>query len=248
MMRQMPQPNPPLPPGSMGHAAITQDVLWNALVTEPATGVTIVTMTGKVIFINDQAAKIFLGPSATSKDAVGRNLHDMFPAKWVEERLEIFRQIIRSGKPIRLRSIWQGHQHISWMHHVEAMNEDSVDPGEPSSQAVPDRFLVITRRVSGDVDKDRIVPPDHHYESRESEVVDLGPLDILTPRELEVLALLGQGLSLKEIAGMLFRSVKTVDNHRAALGKKLAINDRIKLAEVALRAGLTLKDAERKRL
>lgn len=232
----------------MGQPAVTQDVLWNALITEPATGVTIVTMTGKVIFINDQSAKIFLGPNATSKDAIGRNLHDMFPAKWVEERLEIFRQIIKTGKAVRLRSIWQGHQHVSWMHHVEALGEDSVEPGEPSSQSVPDRILVITRRVSGDVGKDRIVPPDHNYESRESDIVDLGPLDVLTPRELEVLALLGQGLSLKEIAGTLFRSVKTVDNHRAALGKKLAINDRIKLAEVALRAGLTLKDAERKRV
>lgn len=236
------------PSGSLGKNAVAQDVLWNVLVTEPATGVTIVTMTGKVIFINDQSAKIFLGPNATAKDAIGRNLHDMFPAKWVEERLEIFRQIIRSGKPVRLRSIWQGHQHVSWMHHVEALKQEDVEPDEPSSQAVPDRFLVITRRVAGDVAKDRIVPPDHNYESRESEVVDLGLLDILTPRELEVLALLGQGLSLKEIAGTLFRSVKTVDNHRAALGKKLAINDRIKLAEVALRAGLTIKDAERKRL
>lgn len=244
----MPQPTSPTPPGSLGQSAITQDVLWNALVTEPATGVTIVTMTGKVIFINDQSAKIFLGPNAASKDAIGRNLHDMFPAKWVEERLEIFRNVIRSNKPVRLRSIWQGHQHVSWIHHVEALGEDSVEPGEPSSQSVPDRFLVITRRVSGDVGKDRIVAPDHHYDSRESEVVDLGALDVLTPRELEVLALLGQGLSLKEIAGTLFRSVKTVDNHRAALGKKLAINDRIKLAEVALRAGLTIKDAERKRL
>lgn len=232
----------------MGNPAVTQDVLWNALITEPATGVSIVTMTGKVIFINDQCAKIFLGPSATSKDAIGRSLHDMFPPKWVEERLEIFRNIIRSGKPVRLRSIWQGQQHVSWMHHVEALSEDSIEPGEPSSQSVPDRFLVITRRVSGDVGRERIVAPDHHYEARESEVVDLGALDVLTPRELEVLALLGQGLSLKEIAGTLFRSVKTVDNHRAALGKKLAINDRIKLAEVALRAGLTLKDAERKRI
>ena len=245
----MPQPISTNPASdALGKLGVAQEVLWNALVTEPATGVSIVTMTGKVLYINDQSAKIFLGPSATPKSAIGRNLHDMFPPKWVEERLEIFRTIIRTNKPVRLRSIWQGQQHVSWIHHVEALNEESVEPGEPSSQAVPDRFLVITRRVAGDVGRDRIVPPDHQYEALESEVVDLGPLDVLTPRELEVLALLGQGLSLKEIAGTLYRSVKTVDNHRAALGKKLAINDRIKLAEVALRAGLTLKDAERKRV
>ena len=79
-------------------------------------------------------------------------------------------------------------------------------------------------------------------------MADLGPLEVLTPRELEVLALLGQGLSLKQIAKVLYRSVKTIDNHRASIGKKLAIDDRVKLAEIAFRAGLTVRDAERERV
>lgn len=78
--------------------------------------------------------------------------------------------------------------------------------------------------------------------------VQLGKLGALTGRELEVLALLGQGLSIKEIASCLSRSVKTISRHRDAIGKKLAQSDRVRLAEMAWRAGLTVEDAERKRV
>ncbi len=86
------------------------------------------------------------------------------------------------------------------------------------------------------------------FEFVESQMIELGPLDVLTPRELEVLALIGQGLSLKEIASALYRTVKTVEKHRAAIGMKLAAHDRVKLAEIANRAGLTTRDAARERV
>ena len=47
---------------------------------------------------------------------------------------------------------------------------------------------------------------------------------------------------------MLFRSVKTIDNHRQSIGKKLNVTDRVVLAEIANRAGLTVADAERPRV
>jgi DNA-binding NarL/FixJ family response regulator len=111
---------------------------------------------------------------------------------------------------------------------------------------MPDRFVVISRRVAADEDAEELtsVPVD----VVESDVADLGPLEALTPREVEVLALIGQGLSMKETAHVLRRSVKTVDNHRMSIGKKLDVHDRVKLAEIARRAGLTLRDAERVRV
>lgn len=49
------------------------------------------------------------------------------------------------------------------------------------------------------------------------------PPDILTPRELEVLAAVAGGLSNKEIAATLSIAVRTVEAHRDSLAKKLGI-------------------------
>lgn len=57
----------------------------------------------------------------------------------------------------------------------------------------------------------------------------------LTPRELEVLRLLAQGLSNKEIGVQLFVSEKTVKTHVSNILSKLQLNDRTKAAVYALK-------------
>jgi DNA-binding NarL/FixJ family response regulator len=64
-------------------------------------------------------------------------------------------------------------------------------------------------------------------------------LDLLTPREKQVLRLIGQGLSRTEIAKSLHRSAKTIDNYRASIMEKLEIRDRVELARYAIREGLS---------
>ncbi|GAA5022106.1 response regulator transcription factor [Streptomyces siamensis] len=64
------------------------------------------------------------------------------------------------------------------------------------------------------------------------------PDQILTPREEEVLKLVAEGHSSKEIAELLFISVKTVQRHRANLLHKLRLRDRLELTRYAIRAGL----------
>jgi len=60
----------------------------------------------------------------------------------------------------------------------------------------------------------------------------------LTSREEEVLKLVAEGHSSKEIAEMLVISVKTVQRHRANLLHKLGLRDRLELTRYAIRAGL----------
>ncbi|MGW2031157.1 response regulator [Streptomyces sp. NPDC001811] len=64
------------------------------------------------------------------------------------------------------------------------------------------------------------------------------PEQILTPREEEVLKLVAEGHSSKEIAELLFISVKTVQRHRANLLQKLGLRDRLELTRYAIRVGL----------
>ena len=63
-------------------------------------------------------------------------------------------------------------------------------------------------------------------------------LDTLTPRERELLVILGQGYSLKEASQALHVSYKTVDKHKVNLMRKLDIHDRVELARFAIREHL----------
>ncbi len=61
--------------------------------------------------------------------------------------------------------------------------------------------------------------------------------DPLTPREREVLKLIAEGKSSKEIANALFISVFTVNNHRASIMEKLNLNKATDLVKYAIRKG-----------
>jgi DNA-binding NarL/FixJ family response regulator len=64
------------------------------------------------------------------------------------------------------------------------------------------------------------------------------PEQVLTAREEEVLKLVAEGHTSKEIAEMLFISIKTVHRHRENLLNKLGLRDRLELTRYAIRAGL----------
>ena len=61
--------------------------------------------------------------------------------------------------------------------------------------------------------------------------------DILSARETEILKLIAEGKSSKEIAAILYLSIRTVDNHRTNIMKKLNVNKNIDLVRYALSMG-----------
>jgi DNA-binding NarL/FixJ family response regulator len=68
------------------------------------------------------------------------------------------------------------------------------------------------------------------------------PLALLTARQREVLQLIAEGASTKEIARRLELSVKTVETHRAQLMERLGIRDLAGLVRFAIRHGLVSPD------
>ena len=69
-----------------------------------------------------------------------------------------------------------------------------------------------------------------------------GPRRTLTRRELEVAALVAQGLTNRGIAGQLYLSVRTVDTHVDHILTKLGFSNRAQLVAWAYESGLVPKD------
>jgi DNA-binding NarL/FixJ family response regulator len=95
----------------------------------------------------------------------------------------------------------------------------------------PEAAAVVMARVADDGPPGRAgaetaAPPPHPE------------LDRLTPREREVLAGLGRGLSNRQLAAELFVSEKTVKTHVSNLLAKLRLTDRTQAALFAVRAGV----------
>lgn len=67
---------------------------------------------------------------------------------------------------------------------------------------------------------------------------EINSLDLLTPRQREILQLIAEGKSSKQIAQLLEASVKTIESHRASLMERLDIHDVAGLVRYAIRHGL----------
>ena len=87
----------------------------------------------------------------------------------------------------------------------------------------------------------------HVIDYRDRVDVQHEPLQELTPRQREILQLLAEGNSTKEIAFQLRLSGKTVDAHRLQVMKKLHIRDLLGLVRYAMRVGLVPSESPMER-
>jgi DNA-binding NarL/FixJ family response regulator len=102
----------------------------------------------------------------------------------------------------------------------------------------PDAIVAAVRRIAAGerVFSARVAA--RHSTPNELRASARSKLDRLTPREVQILAMIGHGLSRQDIAIATHRSVKTIDTHRAAIMRKLDLHDRTDLALFAVREGL----------
>ena len=98
-------------------------------------------------------------------------------------------------------------------------------------------FMRLGARPAADRQRERLLA-DGHRVPRGMRPSTQGNPHRLTARELEVLALLCEGLKNSEIAERLRRSVRTVDHHLAAVFGKLGATSRGEAVAIALREGI----------
>ena len=68
---------------------------------------------------------------------------------------------------------------------------------------------------------------------------DAEPSAPLSPREIEIIKMIAEGKSSKEIAEILFLSFRTIQNHRTKIMRKLNLKKNTDLVRYAIREGYT---------
>jgi DNA-binding CsgD family transcriptional regulator len=204
--------------------------IWQALSQSPGIGVSIIDSVGRLLYENDTSCALFFDrPDA---DYQGKTLADFHPKEFVVERLHMIRLVLEKRKPLRLSHVYHGRRIVSTIWPV-------LDKKPPY-----DRVIVISNRGEFDVK----VPSSSDIETFATEYIELGDLDVLTHRELEVLVLLGHGQNVPETAAMLYRSPKTVQRHKAAISSKLQLHGQADLVRLVSRLGLELPDCNLQRM
>jgi DNA-binding NarL/FixJ family response regulator len=125
-----------------------------------------------------------------------------------------------------------------------ALLRSLVDEVDPSLRSIAQRIREASRLVAevdaaqsstGSRGADRGDGPIPH---RAAGALDGSPALPLTRREMEVLGLLAQGLSNKEIAGVMWLSYRTVERHVTSLYRKIGVARRSEATAFALRQGM----------
>lgn len=193
---------------------------WQALVEDSGVAVLLLSPEGSILFSSEAAASHFGLPGGASGTLAGRRLHEILTPEIATERLAFVRRVADQNAPLVIEHTQLGRRYRSTLRPF------------PADAAGNQRVLMVTRPIAG------AAAPSQGVEVVKARHNDFGPLSSLTPREMEILCLIGQGMATADIAKHLHRSEKTVEWHRVSLGNKLGVTNRVELARIAIRSGL----------
>lgn len=117
------------------------------------------------------------------------------------------------------------------------LKESAIDDVVRAIRAVAEGGSYLSPDIAG------IVIADYLSRSSRSGEAEVKPEPKLTDREREVLQLLAEGKTSKEIAEVLCVSIKTIDAHRRQIMDKLGLRTVAELTKYAIREGLTSLDS-----
>lgn len=204
--------------------------LWTALTNSPGVGVSVIDRRGGLVFVNDTSQLLFF--NRVGADYRGKSLEDFHPPAFCEERIAMIVRVLDEGRPLGIRHIYFGRR-------IESTLWPITDAAPPL-----DRVIVVSHNMAPGP---AAAQTEAGFETIDSDFIGLGPLNVLTQRELEVLVLLGHGLSVPEAAAMLHRSPKTIESHKDAVSRKLHVSGQAELVTLVASMGLEFSDTKRQR-
>jgi DNA-binding CsgD family transcriptional regulator len=203
---------------SRAQPLLRDQVFFAALTEDTGAPVLIADGMGVIEFANP-AALTMLG-STNGASVAGKQLAEFLGEDVARDRLGIGVESATTGQPVTVTGMVRGRLLRATFRGLSGTGASA-------------RLLITFRLAS---------PPDGQVGMMNGDIKarieDRGMLAGLTQRELEILRLIGLGLSSADIAKRLERSVKTVEWHRVSLGEKLGVSNRVELARIAIAAGI----------
>lgn len=201
--------------------------IWAALVDDARVGVLIVDADGQIKYANSYVEELIGRPIAGG----ATSLREIWPEELAKERLDHLRESASTARPMAIDGMIRGRFIRTIVRPVGSELRGRRSVLMVFSLA---SFTPLSTGKPGDAD----ATPAPGMTVVRARVDDPGKLAELTTREIEILKLIGAGLSTADIAKHLHRSVKTVEWHRVSLGNKLGVTNRVELARIAIAAGL----------
>lgn len=185
-------------------------------------GVAVLDQAGRFQALGGVIANLF---GSTRAEIIGTRGETLFSPEFLQERGELVQWVVENRRPLVLVETVRG-----W--RTRTVLEPLDHPDRPGETLIMLYWGPEATMVAGQngVPRDcRVVIAQHN---------DGDAIADLTPTERRILKLVGAGFSSTEIAAKLHRSVKTIEWHRSALGRKLKVDNRVELARIAIKAGL----------
>lgn len=152
----------------------------------------------------------------TPEEMLGKTLRDVLPEALAEERASHMLRALAAGEALTYDQLWRGGRYLTQCFPLE-------------EEAFGHRGWVV------------VIKPAPRSGAEPDAVVhsgDLGDLSPLSRRELEVLRLLGFGLTTPEMAERLHRSPRTLEKHVDSIKRKLGIRTTAGLVRLSVERGL----------
>ncbi len=191
--------------------------IWQALADDAGLALLVLDAECRFIFVNRHFEAL---THQKATDVIGRKITDTVSSEVGREREQLVLRALSSGKPIMLHEVFLGAFMKTMIRPLRG------EGGRFTSALVVHHYGPQTDPLLASAPEYEVVVPRYHV---------LGRIEGLSRREREVLQLIGEGMTTAAIAKKLFRTTKTVEHHRASLGRKLGLKTRVEIANVAQR-------------
>lgn len=185
---------------------------------------------GTILHVSPTYVSRIADSSRTPDELIGCNIGNVLGGPQGAERVRLARHAIELGRALAVRCVLKGVQHISHFHPI----------ADPAIHPVPFVFKVHYV-VEGEISLQDFEPGEYV----ESTFNNYGMLASLSTREVQIAALLSQGLDTKQIAAQTFRTQHTINSHKKAIYSKLHCTTGAQAVLIIRRAGLSERDAPR---
>ena len=201
--------------------------IWQSLSEDAGVALCVVDAECRYLYVNRHFEAL---TQQQGSEVLGTKVSGTVPSDVGREREQLVQRAMASGKPLMLHEVFLGgfmKTMIRPLRHADGSFSSALIVHHHGPQADP-----LLARPS----EYEVVIPRFHV---------LGKIEALSRREREVLQLIGEGLTTAAIAKKLFRTTKTVEHHRASLGRKLGLKTRVEIANIAQRfRGINLAEVK----